>query len=312
MRRTFLLAVGMIAALAGCGGGGGTGGTKPPDPRAQLDGWIAHADAACKEANEEIADRGWPANLVDLDRLSVRAANDVREASAKIQKLPAPKGAEKRIAPFVNSLRGLDVLLDRVTDTTEKFKPARLTALAPRIQSGLLDVEKASKALGLRECAANEEHVWVPDAIRAPVFAQQLADLNSRIRHRSKGLATPASTPAGASRKLDRISRLVALADRGLSKLKPPSWAEEEARAYLRALRDFGSTLDSASTLIGGSGLTPARLAGAERKLARADRLQQKRFRTLFRAIGAIPTVPGGRDGGGSDETPAGDDTQAA
>jgi hypothetical protein len=31
----------MVAALAGCGGGGRTGGTKPPDPHARLDRWIA-------------------------------------------------------------------------------------------------------------------------------------------------------------------------------------------------------------------------------------------------------------------------------
>ena len=81
-------------------------------------------------------------------------------------------------------MRGLDGLLDKVTATTEKFKPARLNALAPKLQNGLLDVEKASKTLGLRQCAANDEHTWVADAIRAPVFAQQLADLNRMVTKR--------------------------------------------------------------------------------------------------------------------------------
>jgi hypothetical protein len=48
--------------------------------------------------------------------------------------------------------------VEDVTDTTEKFKPARLIALAPKLQAGLLDVERESKKLGMRDCAANDEH----------------------------------------------------------------------------------------------------------------------------------------------------------
>jgi hypothetical protein len=44
----------------------------------------------------------------------------------------------------------------------------------------------ASKELGLQECAAHREHVFLPDAIRAPVFAQQLANLDRRQTKRAK------------------------------------------------------------------------------------------------------------------------------
>ncbi len=70
----------------------------------------------------------------------------------------------------------------------------------PKLQAGLSSVEDEAKKLGLRHCAANDEHVWVPDAIRAPVFAQQLADLDGKILKRAKAVGKPAPTRAAASR----------------------------------------------------------------------------------------------------------------
>ena len=63
------------AVLAGCGGG--PAGPTATEKRAALDKWTRTADAACEKANDAIAKRGWPVNLVDLDRLTVRAIADV-------------------------------------------------------------------------------------------------------------------------------------------------------------------------------------------------------------------------------------------
>jgi hypothetical protein len=54
----------------------------------------ADADAACEKANKAIAKRGWPVNLVDLDRLTVRAVTDVQAASKTIRAQKAPAGSE--------------------------------------------------------------------------------------------------------------------------------------------------------------------------------------------------------------------------
>ena len=295
-----------LAMLAGCAG---VGEPSAADRRAALDRWRDGADAACRKGNASIAARGWPSSLIDLDRLTVRAIADVREVSAAIQRMPAPEGSERRVAPFVRSLEGLEPLMARLSETTEDFQAGRLEALAPRLQSGLAAVENEAKRLGLRHCAANDEHVWVPDAIRAPVFAQRLAILDRRILERVQAIGEPAATRAAASTNLDELSDVIAFADRGLSRLKPPAWAEAEAGRYLDALRDLGSALDTASTELAEVTLTPAEASIAQAKLDRAIRLERRRFRRLFEAIGAIPVLP---HGGGEPESPAGDELQEA
>ena len=296
-----------VTVLAGCGGAG-----KPTavEQRAALDRWQDRADAACRDGNKKIAKRGWPASLVDLDRLTVRAISDIRQASTAIQRMPAPEGSEQRVAPFVGSLKALEPLMARLSSTTEDFKAGKLEAFAPKLQSGLAAVEQESEKLGLRHCAANDEHVWVPDAIRAPVFAQQLAILDRKILKRAKAIGEPASTRSAASRNLDKLSDIVVFADRGLSRLKPPAWAEAEAGRYVDSLRDLGSALDAASTEFGEATLTPAEAGAAQSRLNRAIKSERKRFKRLYKEIGAVPVLPGG--GGDDGDSPAGDETQEA
>ncbi len=57
----------------------------------------------------------------------------------------------------------------------------------------------------------------------------------------------------------------------------------------------------------GGSGGAEAMTAQGE--LNCAIRLERKRFKRLYKEIGAVPVLPGG---GGGDEEPAGEDTQPA
>ena len=310
MRRA-AVAIVLTAAFAGCGGSGDSGqkaDLTPTQRRAELDRWVERADGVCRKGNEAIAGRGWPTDLVELDKLAVRAVDDVREASRSIQGLAPPKGSEDRVKPFVASLKSLDGLLDDVTDTTGEYRPRKLNSLAPDLRSGLLEVEQASKDLGLRECAANDEHTWVPDAMRAPVYAQQLAGLDRRVAKRAKAVAEPVSSPADASRNLDRLSDVVTMADRGLSKLKPPLWAATQAGRYVKALRNLTGVLDEGARKFSGGLVTYEVYTAFRKKLNGSLAIERKRFKQLYKAIGALPTARG-RKGG---EEPAGDDTEAA
>jgi len=100
MRAITVVTVLAAVGLTGCGGG-------PSDPsaaerRAALDKWTRTADAACEKANQAIGKRGWPVNLVDLDRLTVRAMSDMQSAMNKLHtedKPPAKKEPEKKEPP---------------------------------------------------------------------------------------------------------------------------------------------------------------------------------------------------------------------
>ena len=296
----------VVAAAAGCGG------PSAADKRAALERWEARADASCKASNTAIVARGWPDDLRDLDRLTVRAVDDIGKVSDGIQDQAAPKGSEARVAPFVDSLEALDPVMEQLRSRTHAFEPDELEAFAPKLQGALLKVEQAAKKLGLRHCAANEEHTWVPDAIRAPVFAQQLADLNREITVRARRFNRPARSAAAASRNLDRLSRVVGDADRKLSRLKPPHWADAAAYDYLYALRDVGGELDNASSVFAESTLTVAEIRAVRRKLDRTLGLERKRYKQLYRSIGAVPAAPDGSGGSGKDEAPGGEESQPA
>jgi hypothetical protein len=307
-RRRHSIGLALLVGLAGCGG---SDAPTAADKRAALDRWTAQADAACRKSNEAIAKRGWPANLIDLDRLTVRAIEEVRTASDTIQELPAPKGSERRVKPFVDSLEGLEPVMEELSSRTEKFKPERLNDVLPAVQSALADTEEQSKKLGLRDCAANDEHVWVPDAVRAPVFAQQLANLTRQITRRANALSDRVSSQSEAARKLDRLSEIVEDADTRINTFKPPQWASREAGRYVRALRNLGGALDEGAALLSKPNVSLGAVTRSEREFVRAAKTETRRARQLLRAVGAVPVLPGG-GGGGEPESPAGDESQAA
>ena len=299
----FLLTVG----LAGCGGG--PEGPSAQEKRAALDKWTRTADAACEKSNKAIAKRGWPVNLVDLDRLTVRAVTDIQAASKTIRGQKAPAGSEQKVRPFVRSLEELDATMKTLSNTTERFKIAKLDKFLPKLGGSLQKVETASKALGLRECAAHDEHVFIPDAVRAPVFAQQLADLDRKLVKRTKRInAGSASTPQQAAKDLRELSDIADTYARRLDDLKPPYWARKESDDYVVVLRTLGRVLDKGAKALSSPPITPAEGEAFEAQIARAARAERKKIKKLLKSIGAIPTAPGR----GGDEEPAGSDDQTA
>jgi hypothetical protein len=146
--------------------------------------------------------------------------------------------------------------------------------------------------------------------MRAPVYAQQLADLNRNVTKRMKAIAKPVSSPADAARNLDRLSDLVSKAARSLARLKPPQWADREAGRYVSSLRNFTGLLDEGSLMFARGAVTYEQFMAYKKRLDRAGRADARRWRRLYRAVGAAPTLRGGR--GRGKEAPGGDDSQPA
>src|SRR3954447_27019317 len=129
----------LAGVAAGCGGG--PAGPTAKEKRAALDRWTRTADAACEKANTAIGKRGWPVNLVDLDRLTVRAIGDLQGAIKTIRAQKAPAGSEEKGRPFVKSLDELDDATKQLSSSTEDFKIGRLEKFLPELGGKLQAVE---------------------------------------------------------------------------------------------------------------------------------------------------------------------------
>jgi hypothetical protein len=297
----------LALVLAGCGGGGKD--SDAAEERAALTKWTQAADADCKKANRAIAKRGFPVSLVDLDRLTVRAIADVQGATKAIRARKPPAGSAEKVKPFVESLRGLDAAMKKLSAATEDFRTAKVDRFLPEFGGTLQRVASAAKKLGLRECASHDENIFVPDAIRAPVFAQQLADLDRKLTRRTKRMDTTASTPAQAARNMRALAGIADTYARRLEDLKPPFWARKESDRYVSALRVLGRVLSKGAKELKEPPITPAEASAYDRELTRASRAERKGIKKLLKDIGAVPSLGGG---GGGEEAPAGNDSQSA
>ena len=195
-------AVVLTAVLAGCGGG-------PEGPsaekRAALDRWTRTADAACEKANDAIAERGWPVDLVDLDRLTVRAITDIEAASKAIRAQKPPAGSKEKVQPFVQSLEELDATMKQLSTATERFKIARLDKFLPKLGGSLQKVEtrvegaRAPRVRGQRRAHLRARRGPRPGLRAAASRPGPQADATDQARsmrplHRRRPRATSASS----------------------------------------------------------------------------------------------------------------------
>jgi hypothetical protein len=280
--------------LTACGG--------DPEPtaaekRAAASKWIQRVDAACTKANEAISGRGWPTDLVDLDRLVVRGAEDARAAIRTIVDTPLPEDDGPRHADFVRELKALEPELGKLSDASENLEPAALVEAAEAIKPRLAAAEKAAKEAGLRECLQNDERFFVPDAVRAPVFAEQLNKLDRSILRRLEKVGFDSADTTGEFAKaFARYSEVIDDAVKGIDRLDPPQWAADQTANYQIALRDLQSVSQQfTAMLVADKGkpreqLDRAKYLRAEKEVGRAATAEGKARKKMLRAVGAVPT----------------------
>ena len=293
-----------VLALAGLAACGGDSAPTAEEKRAAKARWIQHVDAACSKANEAIAARGWPVDLVDLDRLVVRGIDDAQAAIKTISAEKLPEGGGPRPGAFVEELKALEKELDALSEASEDLEPAALVKAAEDLKPRLATLEKRAEAAGLSDCLSHDERFFVPDAVRAPVFAEQLAKLDRRLLRRIKDVEfAAADTPAEFATAFRRYSAIIDTAMEGIDKLDPPQWAAAQTANYQDALRDLQSVCQKFnSILVRDRGKSPLEINQAEyvktqRQLNQASRAEIKTRRRMLRALGAAPTT-GGSGGG--------------
>jgi hypothetical protein len=259
--------------------------------------WIQRVDAACRKANEAIAARGFPVDLVDLDRLVVRGIDDAQAAIREISAISVPEGAGPQPGTFIRELKALEPELGKLSEASEDLEPAALVKAAEALKPRLATAEKAADDAGLSDCLSHDERFFVPDAVRAPVFAEQLNKLDRTLLRRIERIDfEEAGTPGEFAQVFSRYSEVIDTAVEGIAKLEPPQWAAAQTGEYQGALRDLQSvTQEFTALLVEDKGKAPYELdradyVRAQRNLNVAANAEMKTRRKMLRAVGAAPT----------------------
>jgi hypothetical protein len=284
----------MAAALVGCGDEGPS-----TEQRAAKSHWIQRVDGFCREAGSEIAKRGYPADLIDLDRLVVRGIEDARGAIHAIQRERVPEGAGPRPGAFVRELGALDEDLSDLSQASEDLDPHALIRATDDLKPRLEGLRTRARAAGLRDCFGHDEGAFIPDAVRAPVFAEQLARLErSQLRRIRLIEFGEASSPAEFARAFDRYAGVIDDAVEGIATLDPPLWAADQTANYQNALRDLQTVSQTfADRLTRDRGKPTAILnrgpyVKIQRRLTAASIAESRARQKMLRAVGAGPTSP--------------------
>ena len=259
--------------------------------------WIQRVDAACQKANEAIAARGFPVDLVDLDRLVVRGIDDAQAAIREIRAISVPEGAGPQPGTFIRELKALEPELGKLSEASEDLEPAAFVNAAEALKPRLATAEKAADDAGLSDCLSHDERFFVPDAVRAPVFAEQLNKLDRTLLRRIERIDfEEAGTPGEFAQVFSRYSEVIDTAVEGIAKLEPPQWAAAQTGEYQDALRDLQSvTQEFTALLVEDKRKAPYELDRADyvrvqRKLNVAANAEIKTRRKMLRAVRAAPT----------------------
>lgn len=266
MRWTVLTLV-LAAVVAGCGGGGSDSLTHAP--------WVDRADAACKRAGQAIVKRGWADDLRSLQTLSSDAVSDVREAITAIRRLPRPPDAANRVRPFLATVGDLDRVFDDLLRATTAMDTVDLRRIGGRLGGKLAAVEVSARGAGLRWCVQHDEGRWVPDGIRAPLLAEELARIDRTFPRLTN------SSPRSLRRLADELSDVQA----ELARLDPPARADREMAAYVAAIAEYSSVADESADRAA-AGRLPSKLGP---RFVRASTAVGRTHNRLMRKLDAAP-----------------------
>jgi hypothetical protein len=298
----------IAAALMGCGDDGASA-----DQRAAKARWIQRVDGFCRDAGNEIAERGYPADLIDLDRLVVRGIEDARGAIHAVQRERVPEGAGPRPGAFVRELGALDEDLSDLSDASEDLDPHALIDAADALKPRLEGLRTRARAAGLRDCFGNDEGVLIPDSVRAPVFAEQLARLERSILRRIRLIEFgEASSPAEFARAFNRYAGVIDDAAEGVATLDPPLWAADQTANYQTALQALQAVSQKFADKLAQDRGQPAAILNRgpylkmQRQLTAASILESRTRQKMLRAVRAAPTSPPSAP----DEPPEPEDTE--
>jgi hypothetical protein len=276
------------AVIVGCGG---DGGPSAAERQAGLGRWADRVDSICEATGRAIAMRGAPTDMLDIERVAVRAEADVRGAVERIRGVRAPSGTESRVRLVLAELDRVQRDLAALTKASKVADMDGLLRAATLLAEAGEGLRRRAEPVGLGQCGRGDVPVKVSDAILAPVFATQVAQFDRWLRQSGDRLAQ--EQPESQSEFADRYVRsaeLMAEARARWQALAPPARTQEAAFAYeheLVKLQDLASEI--AEELGEGRRITLTWARSVKRRVAAADRRERAALRRLMREIGAQP-----------------------
>ena len=176
----------------------------------------------------------------------MRASEDVRAALKRIRGVPISEEARKRVRPFLAELAKIEPRLSEMTRTTDDGSLDEIGDLGLRLADATKRFQDRAEAAGLRECADTRQFDAVLDAFTAPVYATQIARLQTRFARalRSSESYDP-SMPVDFVRQLRRVGSVFDRAEKRLDDL----YVYRPNRA-VEAADDLGFALDAYVNLL--------------------------------------------------------------
>jgi hypothetical protein len=284
--RSFGWAVFALVVLAGCGGAsaverGAAGRT-----------WSAAADVRCERSSSFVVSAQQPSTVPGLRPYAKQVVGYTRDGIADIERVPVPKGIEGRAARVSSALRSLEPSLRELEESSRIADRRAQVAAAIALRERWQEIEPALQAAGLRSCSGARQGEIVADAVLAPLWVQEFAELHDEAERRAitvwRGATTPESVPT-ALRKAARITDRMA---RRIAALEEPGMIDDTG--YLQLLADL------AHAERGLAGRIRSRDAGAIRSAQRELRsvLRRTARETARLGIGtghfAVPIMPKG------------------
>ena len=291
--RLALAAAAALALLAGCGGGDDPQPPTAADQRAALERWAERADEACRRAGTAIAELGEPLDVVDIDRVAVRARPHVERAIAAIERLRTPPGGDRRVRPVREALDALKPPLRAIAEAAEIQKVDELLEATTRLRALAGSFERAARRAGLRVCGRPGATHAFTDAIVAPIFAFQYGELQTSLQGRVKQVRSEAdvTTRAGLSAYLRAFAREIAVSAVMWDRLEPPVRAADQAQAYQDVLFETRDTSRRAARRARRLSFRLEEFRALERRF---DDLARAEKRAIGRLLRAVRPRPGG------------------
>jgi hypothetical protein len=291
MKARLLLATSAATALlAGCGGGGDDGPTAG-ERRAAMARWVERADEACRRAATEIAKLGEPIDVVDIDRVVVRAKPHVERAFTTLERLRTPPGGERRVRPFREALEDLKLPLRSIAEASEVQKVDELLEATTRLRALGGTFERRAREAGLRVCGRSGDRYKLTDAIVAPIFTFQYGELQTSLLGRVKQERKEANltSRAGFAAYLRAFADEINVSAIMWDKLEPPMRSADEAQGYqdiLFATRDMS---ERAARQAKRPSFTLDDFRALQRRFDDLERRERRAARRLLRSVRPRP-----------------------